>query len=418
MNERQADVLIIGAGVVGLSVAYYAASAGAKVVVLEKGGIGAGSSWGNAGLIVPSYFEPLPGPGVIGEGLKNLFDQEGYFGIKVRPDPRLLFWLLRFGRHCNQREFYLHSELFMRLNHEGLQAHLELARLGGPEYDFRQKGLLYLFLTRNRLSQARERAARARDSGMVSEVLSGDEVRAREPAAGRAVIGGIRYVTDAGLDPAKFLEWLARQAAAWGVRILTQTEVFDFHLGRSRVNSVLTTKGEFRAEQVVLAGGAWLAPLGRRFGVMLPVEGGKGISQTFSKPKMTVRQPLILEEHHVAVSPLSNALRITGALELSGLDLTINPDRVRGIHRSACRYLPLIEPLHPSEIWRGLRPCTPDGLPLVGRLHSSNNVIVAGGHDTKGITLGPLTGQYVTRLLAGQSIADFEHRLSPSRFRL
>jgi D-amino-acid dehydrogenase len=416
MNERQADVLIIGAGVVGLSVAYYAASAGAKVVVLEKGEIGAGSSWGNAGLIVPSFFEPLPGPGVIGEGLKHLFDQEGYFGIKVRPDLRLMYWLIRFARHCNRREFHFNSKLFMSLNHDGLQVHLELARLGGPEYDFSQKGLLYLFLTGNRLSQARERAARARDSGILSEVLSSDEVRAVEPAAGRAVIGGIRYVMDAGLDPAKFVEWLARQAAAWGVRIITQTEVFDFHLGRNRVNSVRTTKGEFRAEQVVLAGGAWLAPLGRRLGVNLPVEGGRGISQTFSRPKMNVRQPLILEEHHIAVSPLSNALRITGALELSGLDLMLNPDRVRGIHRSAGRYLPLMEALHPSEVWRGLRPCTPDGLPLVGRLHSSNNVIVAGGHDAKGMTLGPVTGQHVTRLLAGQSIGDFEQKLSPARF--
>jgi len=416
MNERQADVLIVGAGVVGLSVAYYAASAGAKVVVLEKGEIGAGCSWGNAGLIVVSFFEPLPGPGVIGEGLRHLFDPEGFFGIKVRPDPRFMFWVLQFARHCNRREFNLNSELLMRFNHEGLQVHLELARLGGGEYGFSQKGLLYLFLNGKRFVQARERAARARDSGIASEVFSGDEIRELEPAAGRAVIGGIRFLTDAALDSAKFLEWLANQAAAWGVRIMTQTEVFDFHLGRNRVNSVLTTKGEFRAEQVVLAGGAWLAPLGRRLGVNLPVEGGKGISQTFSKPKMNVRQPLMLEEHHVAVSPLSNALRITGVLELSGLDLALNPERVRGMHQSASRYLPMIEPLHPSEVWRGLRPCTPDGLPLVGRLRSSNNVIVAGGHDTKGITLGPLTGQHVTRLLAGQSIGDFEDRLSPSRF--
>jgi len=418
MNDRQTDVLIVGAGVVGLSVAYYAASAGAKTVVIEKGEIGSGSSWGNAGLVVPSFFEPLPGPGVIGEGVKHLFDQKGYFGINFRPDPRLFAWLLRFATHCNRREFYLHSELFMRLNQEGLQVHLELARLGGREYDFSQKGLLYLFLTSKRLAQARERAARARDAGIASEVLTGEEVRAKEPAAGREVIGGIHYATDAGLDPARFVEWLAKQAAAWGVRIMTHTEVFDFHLGRNCVNSVLTTKGEFKTEQVVLAGGAWLAPLGRRLGVNLPIEGGKGISQTFSRPKMTVRQPLILEEHHVAVSPLSHSLRITGALELSGLDLTLNPDRVRGIHRSAGCYLPLVEPLRPAEIWRGLRPCTPDGLPLVGRLQSLNNAIVAGGHDTRGMTLGPLTGQHVARLLAGQSFGDYEPMLSPARFRL
>jgi D-amino-acid dehydrogenase len=416
MNERHADVLIVGAGVVGLSVAYYAASAGAKVLVLEKGDIGAGSSWGNAGLIVPSVFEPLPGPGVIEEGLRHLFDQDRFFGLRMRFDPRFLFWLARFARRCNRKDFQSNSALFTRLNHEAVQVHRELARLGGGEYGFNQQGLLYLFLNNKRFIQARERAARAMESGFASEVFSGDEIRDVEPAAGRAVIGGIHFLADAALDPAKFLEWLARQASAWGVRIMTEAEVFDFQVGRNRVNSVFTTKGEFRGEQVVLAGGAWLAPLGRRLGVNLPVEGGKGISLTFSKPKMTVRRPLILDEHHVAVSPLAQALRITGALELSGLDLTIHPERARGIHRSAGRYLPLMEPLRPSEVWRGLRPCTPDGLPLVGRLHALNNVIVVGGHDTKGMTLGPLTGQFVTRLLAGQSIGEFEERLSPRRF--
>lgn len=418
MNERQADVLIIGAGVVGLSVAYYAAAAGAKVLVLEKGEVGSGSSSGNAGLIVTSYLEPLPGPGVIGDGIQQLLDKEGYFGIQARADLRLFQWLVRFALNCNRREFDLHCRLFMGLNREGLQVHLELASLGGAQYGFNQEGLLYLFLRKKRFIQGRERAARSGDLGFASEIFSGDEVRAIEPAAGGAVIGGIRYVSDAALDPARFMEWLARQAAARGAKIMTQTEVFDFRLRRSHAKSVLTTKGEFTAEQMVLAGGAWLAPLGRLLGVNLPVEGGKGISQTFSNPMMNVRRPMILEERHVAVTPLPNSLRITGALELSGLDLTLNPNRVMGIRRSACQYLPMMTSLAPSEVWRGLRPCTPDGLPLVGRLPSLKNVIVAGGHDTKGMTLGPLTGQHVTKLLAGRSIGDLEKKLSPSRFSL
>jgi D-amino-acid dehydrogenase len=348
--------------------------------------------------------------------LRHLFDKDRFFGLRMRSDPRFLFWLARFARGCNRKDFQSNSALFMRLNHEAVQVHRELARLGGWEYGFSQRGLLYLFLNRKRFIQARERAARAMESGLASEVFSGDEIRDVEPAAGRAVIGGIHFLGDAALEPAKFLQWLARQASAWGVRIMTEAEVFDFRLGRNRVNSVFTTKGEFKGEQVVLAGGAWLASLGRRLGVNLPIEGGKGISLTFSKPKMTARRPLILDEYHVAVNPLSHALRITGTLDLSGLDLTIQPDRVTGIQRSAGRYLPLMEPLRPSEVWRGLRPCTPDGLPMVGRLHALNNVIVAGGHDMKGMTLGPLTGQQVTRLLAGQSIGDFEEKLSPRRF--
>ena len=107
---------------------------------------------------------------------------------------------------------------------------------------------------------------------------------------------------------------------------------------------------------------------------------------------------------------------MTGLLELAGTDLTLSQRRVRGIRHAACLYLPALRTMEPDEIWRGLRPCTPDGFPLVGRLSPWINVFVAGGHDTKGMSLGPLTGQYLSRLLAGESIGYAENELRPERF--
>jgi D-amino-acid dehydrogenase len=415
MKGSPKDVLVIGGGVVGLCVAYYASLAGADVTVLERGAIGSGSSSGNAGLVVPSFFEPLPSPGVISEALGQILDPEGFFGIKVRIDPFLFSWLLRFARFSNHRHFHQAIDLFLRLNAEGLEEHLQMAAMGGEEYEFVQKGLLFLFLKRKRFAQAEEKAKRAARAGISCQVLSWQEVHDLEPEASGRVVGGVRYHTDAMLQPALFLQWLKKQAEAKGANILEQTEVYGFRASRNRVTAALTTRGVQRVDQIVLAAGPWIRPIGRWLGVNLPVEGGKGISLTFAKPELNVPQPLILDEH-VAVSPFSNALRVTGVLELAGLDTTLNPARVHGLRRTAARYLPALKELQPGEVWRGLRPCVPDGLPILGRLHPYANVIVTGGHDTRGISLGPVTGRYVARLLNGESLHDMEKMLSPNRF--
>jgi D-amino-acid dehydrogenase len=416
MSDARCDVIVIGGGIIGVSVAYYTALAGAEVVLLEKGEIGAGSSSGNAGLVVPSFFEPLPGPGVIGEGLRHVFDHEGFFGIKPRLDPFLLQWIVRFVRFCTHKHVDYATGILIGLNRESIQAHQELARLGGAEYDFGQRGLLFVFADSKRLADAQKKASRAMAAGLSAQILSRYEVRDLEPTLGANVIGGIYYPSDAGLQPTLFLNWLTRQAEARGAKIMNQTEVYGFRVRRGGVSKVLTTKGELKARQIVLAAGAWLGQLGRHLGVRLPIEGGKGISLTFSHPVQNVRQPMILDECHAAVSPFSEALRIAGVLELAGLDLTLHPSRIRGLHQAVSRYLPMVQRLKPGEIWRGLRPCVPDGLPFLGRLQTLANVIVAGGHDTKGVSLGPLTGKYVAQLLGGESLGDYEKPLDPNRF--
>lgn len=416
MNERRPDVLIIGGGIVGLSVAYYTALKGADVLVLEKGDAGSGASSGNAGLVVPSFFEPLSGPGVLGEAVKNVLNSEGFFGIRPRSDPFFWGWLLHFGSFCSRRDFSRRCRVLAELNREALKTHLELAMLGGESYEFSKSGLLYLYSRKAGVRDAREKAARAADLGFKAEILSADEVRHEEPAAGERVAGGVRTVSDARLNPQRFTAWLTKRVREAGGNLETQCEVYGFRTSGKRLHSVLTTRGEFRGEQVVLAGGAWLRRLGRMLGIHLPVEGGMGISQTFHDPGWSVKRPLILGEHHVAVSPLEGALRVTGLLELSGTDLTLTPRRVTGIRKAARLYLPALTLQEPDEVWRGLRPCTPDGLPLLGRIRTLRNVFVAGGHDTKGMTLGPITGRYLSGLLTGEAVGPVQQALSPQRF--
>jgi D-amino-acid dehydrogenase len=410
------SIVVIGGGVIGLATAYYAAGAGARVTLVERSHLGAGSSSGNAGFVVPSFVAPLASPGVISEGLSQLLNKEGFFAIRPRPDPALFSWLARFALNCNQRNFDRAVKAFNQINPQGLVLHQKLALSAKGAYQFRQKGLLYLYLDSHRLEQDSRDLAHTSQGQVPFQVLSGAEVRQMLPQASAQVAGGLICFDDAGLEPRLFIDWLAREAASQGAKLLSQTEVYGFEGNKGQIQRVLTTSGPIEADQVVLAGGAWLRQMGRWLGVSLPVEGGKGLSLTFARPPRSVDLPLILAESHVAVSPMGQALRVTGMLELAGIDLTMDPDRLRGIQRAASRYLPWIGALKAGQVWRGLRPCTPDGLPILGRLRRWSNVLVAGGHDTKGVSLGPWTGFKVAHILGGGGLDGLDAALSPNRF--
>lgn len=416
MDGKKSDVIIIGGGIIGLSVAYYATLAGADVTILERGNIGLGCSGGNAGLIGRSYLEPLPSPGIIKESCRNILNSEGFFGITPRLDNEFLRWAMGFLRSCNKKHFAYAVDIFSQINNEALKTHLELADLGGDQYNFKTNGLLVIFGKSDRFKQAYKRAERAIAKGIPCKVLSREEVLNQVSALDKKVIGGIHYSKESTIDPMLFLHWISGQINRHGAKIVPGAEVYGFKTSQNQVKTVLTTKGDYTAEQVVLASGAWLNKTCHQLGCKVPIEGGKGISVTFSAPHKIVDQSLLIEDCHVAITPFAKTLRIAGVLELAGLDSSLNVRRMKGVLRSACRYLPDLQKLKVDEIWRGIRPCTPDGLPVLGRLTSWKNVLVAGGHDGRGLSLGPVTGKYVAGLLGGDSIGNMEKRLSPKRF--
>lgn len=414
--SQKTDVVIVGGGVVGVSAAYFLARKGTGVLLLEKGEIASGSSYGNAGLVVPSFHSPLPTPEVLFKGLSFLLDKEGPLRIKPRLDLGFMSWMWRFVRSCTRAHYHKAVEAFSRLNREGLIVHKELAALGADEFEFDQRGLLNLFLTEKALAQALKEADGLGRYSIFPRPLSAEEVREFEPACAPEVKGGLYYEEDCSFRPADFVRWLAAQAKEAGATIMTHAEVFGFGTDRGRVRSVRTTRGEFRGDSFILAAGAWQPVLTGLLGKRIPVEGAKGYSLAFPLPRLCPSRPLILEEKHIAVTPYHDFLRLTGILDLTGLNMFLDPKRLDLVPAQAEEYLPSLKGLKAGEVWQGLRPCSPDGLPIMGRLSPWKNLFVAGGHDTKGMSLGPLTGLYLSRLLSGRSLDGMEKILSPDRF--
>jgi D-amino-acid dehydrogenase len=249
----------------------------------------------------------------------------------------------------------------------------------------------------------------------VSKVLDGPAARAMEPALRPDVVGGIFFPEDALLVPDRFVKGLGRVLATLGVELRMATEVLGFRASGNRVTVVETTRGPLDADLVVLAAGAWAPGVARALGLRLPIQPAKGYSLTHRRPANGPNIPLLPAEARFSITPMGDLLRFGGTLELAGLDLSVNSRRVEALRRSARRYLVDLE-LELLEIWRGLRPCTPDGLPLLGRSARLTNLVVAAGHAMVGMVLGPVSGKLVAQVAAETApLADIT-LLDPQRF--
>jgi D-amino-acid dehydrogenase len=417
--DLQTDVLVIGAGAVGICAAHYLREAGRQVWVVEKAGVGSGCSHGNAGLVVPGHCTPLAAPGMIARGFQMLFRPRSPFYIKPRLSYDLLQWLWLFARHCNEAHFRRAVPVLLALGRESGRLFDELASSGGVDFGYTRNGVLEVFATPRGFRSAVAEAQRLETYGVRSRVLDRGELS--QWAAGMHVRaeGGLLHTEDGHLIPDRFVHRMAARLKEKGVRLLEATEVLGFAVRGRRVTAVQTTRGDIAAEQFVLAGGSAAALLARDLGVRLPIQPAKGYSWTFRRPAIDLARPIILAEAKVVVTPMGDTLRLAGTLELAGHDPAVNKPRLQAIRDALPRYLPELarSPLQTVEIWRGLRPCSPDGLPFVGRPRRWDNLILAAGHGMLGISLAPVTGKLVSRLAANTVTTPELNALAVDRFR-
>jgi D-amino-acid dehydrogenase len=234
-------------------------------------------------------------------------------------------------------------------------------------------------------------------------MVNRDEALGLEPALLPSIMGGVYYPRDGRIDPRRFVVGLAEKASGLGAQLYTKTEAIGFESNRGRVTKVRTTRGELTADQIILASGSWSPQVARALKLRVPIQPAKGYSVTVENPPVTPRLPLLFSEARVVINPLGHALRIAGTLELAGMDFSFNPRRVAAMQNASAEYLPGLAEAKVIEIWRGLRPCAPDGLPIISRVKKLENVIVAAGHAMLGMSLGPITGKLVSQLARGEA---------------
>ncbi|HEY3310515.1 MAG TPA: FAD-dependent oxidoreductase [Anaerolineales bacterium] len=397
------DVLIIGGGSIGLNCAYYLLKSGRKVTIVDQNLIAAGSSAGNAGHIVPSHIIPLAAPGMIGTSLKWLLNPAtSPFSMKISLDPAYLGWLLQFALACSASNV---ERAIPPLKSLGLLSAGNFAGLvAGEKFDcqYQPSGLLFLYKTPAAFEGGKHEADVLHKNGLPAEVLDAAAVHRREPAALQDVLGGVHFTGDASLNPASFLKQLAGRVRELGATIHENTPVTAVAGTNGRLTRLSTATEEFEPELVVLAAGAWSPLVARGLGLNIPIQPARGYSLTMKSTQTMPRQALLLGERRVAVTPMGDLLRFTGRLELSHLDTSVSQKQIAGIERAVREYIRMDEKLDVTETWAGLRPTTPDGMPIIGFSPRHANLLLACGHAMLGLSLGPGTGQLVAELANGK----------------
>lgn len=411
------DILIVGGGIVGAACAYYLAARGAKVTVIDKGEIGHGCSYGNAGMIVPSHSFPLPVPGAIHQALFWLLRADSPFHIKPPPSWELVRWLLRFLSCSTKAHLAYATGALAELSLHSSTLYDELAADNGAEMHFKKNGSLYPCATTAGLKHAVDEMEILRGYGIEGRTLGEEEVRQLEPAITGPVCGATYFEGEPHVEPLSAVRTLMRLAEALGACVQPHTELVDWDFRGRRIESVQTTRGTLRADHFVLAGGSWSGRLTRPLGLRIPIQAGKGYAVTIGSIDPMPKIPMLLNEVKVGVTPRANSLRLAGTLELAGLDESITVRRVRAVVQGARRFFNIPDDPKVVEVWRGLRPCTPDGLPILGQHDDWENLTLAAGHAMLGLTLATASGQLVADLITGQSPSVDPTPFRPGRFR-
>ena len=407
------SVAVVGGGVVGLACAWELTRAGAAVTVLERSDVGGGVSRGNTGWVVPSMTFPLPAPGIVREGVRQLVTRGDAFVLRPSLDPAFVRWLWRFWRSSSATRFDAGVRALLALNRRTLEL-FDAYRDAGIRFEMHATGLLIVARTLAGLHHYTELFRRLHELGYEGgqpDQLGRDVLVELEPALdSRNVEVGLHARVDRYVRPEELTSALADKLRDEGAQILENREVVD--LRRDAGGWTLTTDaGEIYAEKVVVSAGLPSARLLRRFGARVAIQPARGYSVTIAGKGTPPRHALYLAEARIGLSPFSGGVRVAGVFELGAAQAEAPPGAGERLLAAARPYLAGWQPHAdgPLTTWAGLRPATADGLPLIGELPGHSGLFVAAGHGMLGVTLAPATAALLAPLvLEGRAAPELE----------
>ncbi|KUG61503.1 hypothetical protein AVL61_00825 [Kocuria rosea subsp. polaris] len=409
--------IVIGAGAIGLSSAYYLRKSGVEVTVVDPAPPGSKASAHNAGWVVPSMSTPVPAPGMLPQALRWMLRRDSPLYVSPVLDPQFARFMLTMLRHCTTARFEAGLKVLAELGAETLQLFDEMAA-DGVEFESHTGPLTMLFRDAAKLEAhiGELETMAALIPGFSWRTLDRSGLDRELPDVAGGVAGGLQTLGDRSLDPASFTAGLAAACAGEGI---------EFRLGRSASlrqeadASVSVVVGDevLRGDRVVVAAGVWTDQILRGIHERVLLQAGKGYGFDLPLEAGGPAHPLYLAEAKVAVTPLAAKVRVAGTMGFGGLDETISAVRAGGVLAGLPAYFTRWPDLSTKpQPWTGLRPMTPDGLPIIGPLPRHPHVLVATGHAMLGISLAPPTGRLIAEMVTGRSPARHRAALAADRF--
>lgn len=393
------DCVVVGAGVVGATIAQQLARRGVGVALIDRApGIGGGCSYANAAIVAPHHVTPLATPALLREAPIQMLRRPP--AVRMQPAPSMLPWAGSLVASAAPRRAHLAGERLSRLAAESTQLHCRLAdeRLSPT---LRKTGAIDVYLRPPRRHGA--------------DLLSFERLRAIEPSLA-PVAAGAHDAEEWTLESRSYVKAMLDDASRHGADVFFGTSAERLLTEHGRVVGVVAEGLTLLADHVILAAGIGSARLAAQVGLNLPLRGGRGYVIDVAAGDQAPVMPVRIKEHRVVVTPLADRVRVCGSIEFGDERRPMDPGRAEALRTVAARVLPGLERGAVIDRWAGERPCTPDGVPVIGRSRRVENLLVATGHGMWGMVLAPVTARMITEAIVDDIERPEDAWLNPDRY--
>jgi len=398
------NITVIGGGIIGLCSAYSLSKAGHEVTVIDSGTCGAGASEGNAGWMVPALSQPFNAPGAMSDAIKAMLHPDSAIRFQTFPNVDFMKWVALFYRNSSEVNSATARQALVTLNDQTIELFDKM--LLDVKAEVHHDGLLLPFRSEASMDGFLASHAQIQQAGYAGRAVSitPERLTTMEPALAAGMVGGVHLVDEKSVRPESFSGGLVAWLHSTGARILENCAVRKLEQ-TSRGWAIETDNGTHLADQVVVAAGAASARILRTTGVKLALEPGRGCSITVTEGPV-LHRPVKLADVRVACTPFESGTRFSGTFDFAGHTNSSSLGRMKSVLRHASHYFPALANLQPAatQVWSGLRPCTPDSVPYIGAVPDKPGLLVATGHGTLGMTLGPVTGDAIAGIVGNEPI--------------